>query len=428
MLRQQIRSVSSLLSTMTLIGLCVGMTSTLLSLRATIEGFSTLTTGIIMSAYFLGFLFGTTRAPKDIRRVGYIRAFGGLAALATIAVLVQSIWINPVVWFLMRFLSGFALSAMFVIAEGWLNTMADNKNRGAMLSVYMVLIYFGLIAGQLVLSIADPATFVPFAIVALLINLSLVPILASVTVEPTTHEPKKVPLKFLIEQAPLGIATAFIIQACYAMFYGVGPVYAIHLGLTVSQVTFFMASFILGGLLAQTPIGLISDRYDRRGVLAACAASGAVIALILANIPGDYPWIIYLAMGALGASILPLYSLSMAHTNDFLDHDQMIAATGAIIKVGGVGAVIGAPSVAAMMQFGAISYFFLLIAAMSALVAGYALYRMTQRKRAEEQVHSPFATLAPAQTSEEIIYSMVEESVEEPEDEDATVVTGPPLQ
>ncbi|WP_113906129.1 MFS transporter [Aliidiomarina celeris] len=428
MLRQQIRSVSSLLSTMTLIGLCVGMTSTLLSLRATIEGFSTLTTGIIMSAYFLGFLFGTTRAPKDIRRVGYIRAFGGLAALATIAVLMQSIWINPVVWFLMRFLSGFALSAMFVIAEGWLNTMADNKNRGAMLSVYMVLIYGGLITGQLVLSVADPGTFVPFAIIALLINLSLVPILASVTVEPTTHEPKKVSLKFLIEQAPLGIATAFIIQACYAMFYGVGPVYAIHLGLTVSQVTFFMASFILGGLLAQTPIGLLSDRFDRRAVLAGCAASGAIIALILANLSGAYPWLVFVAMGGLGASLLPLYSLSMAHTNDFLEHDQMIAATGAIIKVGGVGAVIGAPSVAAMMQFGAINYFFLLMSALSAIVACYALYRMTQRKRPDAQGHSPFAALAPAQTSEEILYSMVDEAQEEENEEKATVVTGPPLE
>ncbi|RTE87031.1 MULTISPECIES: MFS transporter [Gammaproteobacteria] len=432
MLRQQVRAVSSLLTTMTLIGLCVGMTSTLLSLRATLEGFSTLTTGIIMSAYFLGFLFGSTRAPKDIRRVGYIRAFGGLAALASVSILVQSIWIDPIIWFLFRFLSGFALSAMFVIAESWLNTMADNKNRGAMLSIYMVLIYGGLIVGQLILGIADPGTFVPFAIVAMLINLSLVPILASVTVEPTTHSPKKVSLRVLLEQAPLGIITAFVIQACYAMFYGVGPVYAIYLGLSVPQVTLFMAAYIFGGLVAQTPVGLLSDKFDRRAVLAGCAAASAFFAFVLSQLPATYPWVIYLLMALLGASILPLYSLSMAHTNDFLERDQMIGATGAIIKVGGIGAVIGAPSVAAMMQFGQINLFFILIGILSGGVALYALYRIGKRERATDQAHTAFAALAPAQTSEELVYTLVDETHGQEEDEEqeespAITVTGPPV-
>lgn len=430
MLRQQVRAVSSLLSTMTLIGLCVGMTSTLLSLRGTLEGFSTLTIGVIMSAYFLGYLFGSTRAPKDIRRVGYIRAFGSLGALASIAVLVQAVWIDPFVWFVMRFLSGFALSAMFVIAESWLNTMADNKNRGALLSVYMVLLYGGLIIGQLLLGIADPATFIPFAIVAMLLNLSLIPILASVTVEPTTTEVKKVPFRFLLEQAPLGIAATFIIQACSAMFYGVGPVYATHLGLSVPQVTIFMAAFISGGLLAQPPIGMLSDKYDRRAVLAGCAASAAVIAMILSQVSGKYPWLIYLGMAMLGASLLPIYSLAIAHTNDFLERDQMLGATGTIIKIAGVGSIIGAPTVAAMMQFGAINYFFILMSVLSGFVAIYAMYRIGKRKAPVDQPLSPFANLAPAQVSEEIVHSMIEDTIDEEEEaaSDALVVTGPPLE
>ncbi len=429
MLRQQVRAVGSLLSTMTLIGLCVGMTSTLLSIRGTLEGFSTLTIGVIMSAYFLGYLFGSTRAPKDIRRVGYIRAFGGLGALASIAVLVQAIWIDPYVWFFMRFLSGFALSAMFVIAESWLNTMADNKNRGALLSVYMVLLYGGLIVGQLLLGIADPATFIPFAIIAMLLNLSLIPILASVTVEPTTSEVKKVPFRFLLEQAPLGIAATFIIQACSAMFYGVGPVYATHLGLSVPQVTIFMAAFISGGLLAQPPIGMLSDRYDRRAVLAGCAASAAVIAMILSQISGQYPWLIYLGMAMLGASLLPIYSLAIAHTNDFLERDQMLGATGTIIKIAGVGSIIGAPAVAAMMQFGAINYFFILMSVLSAFVAVYGVYRIGKRKAPAIQPLTPFANLAPAQVSEEIVHSMIEDTIDETDTaSDIPIVTGPPLE
>ncbi|TRW49970.1 MFS transporter [Aliidiomarina halalkaliphila] len=425
MLRQQVRAVSSLLSTMTLIGLCVGMTSTLLSLRGTIEGFSTFTIGLIMSAYFIGFLFGTTRAPKDIRRVGYIRAFGGLAALGTVAVLVQSIWIDPTVWFVMRFVSGFALSAMFVIAESWLNTMADNRNRGALLSVYLVLIYGGLIVGQLILGLVDPASFVPFAIIALLINVSLIPILASVTVEPTTHTPKKVPMKLLLEQAPLGLFAAFLAQGCYAMFYGVGPVYATMVGLSVGQVSIFMAAFIFGGLIAQTPVGFLSDRYDRRLVLAGVTGAGAIVALVLSQVSITNPIWIYIGMGILGGCLLPIYSLAMAHTNDYLEKDQMIGATGAIIKVGGVGAIIGAPLGAALMQFANINMFFVMMAVLAFMISGYSVYRVTQRAKAPDQIHSALTSLAPAQPSEELLAGLIEEANEDFEEPDGKIPVKP---
>lgn len=417
MLRQQIRAVSSLLTTMTLIGLCVGMTSTLLSLRATLEGFATMTTAVIMSAYFVGFLFGTTRAPKDIRRVGFIRAFGGLAALASAAVLIQSMWVDPVVWFITRFISGFAISAMFVIAESWLNTMADNRSRGAMLSVYLVLIYAGLIAGQLILGFADPATYVPFIIIALLINLSLIPILATISAEPNSESPRKVPIRFLLKQAPLGIAAAFTIQACYAMFYGIGPVYATYIGLSVAQVTIFMAAFIFGGLVLQTPVGLLSDKIDRRLVLAGVTAAGTVTALVLSQLDGSTPYLIFFFMALLGGCLLPVYSLAMAHTSDYLETDQMLGATGSIIKIGGVGAILGAPSVAALMQFGAVDFFFVLMAVLTAFICGYSIYRTTQRAKATDQAHTAFTSLAPAATSGEIMTTMVETDAEEDTEE-----------
>ncbi|RUO72652.1 MFS transporter [Pseudidiomarina sediminum] len=409
MLKQQLRAISSLLSSITLIGICVGMTSTLLSLRATIEGFGTLTTGVIMSAYFIGYLFGTTRAPKDIRRVGYIRAFGGLAALAAASILIQAIWVDPIVWFVMRFLTGFAISAIFVIVESWLNTMADNKSRGTLLSIYLVLIYGGLVAGQLILGVADPAGFLAFAIVALLINLALIPILISVTVEPTTHEPKKVPIRDLLKLVPLGIVNSFIMQACYAMFYGIGPMYATYIGLSVAQVSLFMAAFIFGGMLAQAPIGLLSDRYDRRLIMAVNAGLGAFMAFILSQMTATEAWLIYLCVGLLGACILPLYSLGMAHTNDFLEKDQMVGATGAIIKVGGLGSIIGAPAVAALMQFGAVDFFFLLIMALTTVVCLYSLYRVTRRAKADDQLGASYAMLSPAQTSDELLTSLVTE-------------------
>jgi len=421
MLKKQLRGISSLLSSISLIGVCVGMTSTLLSLRATIEGFGTLVTGFIMSAYFIGYLFGSTRAPKDIRRVGYIRSFGGLAALAAASVLVQAIWIDPVVWFVMRFVTGFAISGIFVIVESWLNTMADNKSRGTLLSIYLVIIYSGLIAGQLILGVADPGGFIAFAIVVLLINLALIPILVSVTVEPTTHENRKVPVKMLLNTVPLGVINAFVMQACYAMFYGIGPMYASYIGLSVLQITFFMSAFIVGGLLSQTPFGLLSDRIDRRIVIAICAAGGTAAAIVLAQLGAGNALLIYLVVAVLGAFILPLYSLGMAHTNDYLEKDQMVGATGAIIKIGGAGSIIGAPAVAALMQFGAINYFFLLLGGLTAFVGCYALYRITRRAKAEEQLHSNFAILAPSQTSDELLTSMAEEAPDEEDDTEEEV-------
>lgn len=306
MLKQQLRGISSLLTSISLIGVVVGMTSTLLSLRATIEDFGTLVTGFIMSAYFIGYLFGSTRAPKDIRRVGYIRSLGGLAALAAASILVQAIWVDPIVWFVMRFITGFAISGIFVIVESWLNTMADNKSRGTLLSIYLVIIYSGLIAGQLILGVADPAGFVAFAIVALLINLALIPILVSVTVEPTTHDSRKVPISLLFKTVPLGVVNSFVIQACYAMFYGIGPMYASYIGLNVFQITVFMASFIFGGLVSQAPFGLLSDRIDRRFVIAICAGGGTGMAIILSQLGPSNAILIYAAVALLGALILPM--------------------------------------------------------------------------------------------------------------------------
>ena len=426
MLKKQLRGISSLLTSVSLIGVCVGMTSTLLSLRATIEDFGTLVTGFIMSAYFIGYLFGSTRAPKDIRRVGYVRSFGGLAALAAFSVLIQAIWVDPVVWFVMRFVTGFAISGVFVIAESWLNTMADNRSRGTLLSIYLVIIYAGLIAGQLLLGVADPAGFVGFAIVALLINLALIPILVSVTVEPTTHENKKVPISMLLKTVPLGVVNAFVMQACYAMFYGIGPMYASYIGLSIVQITFFMSAFIVGGLISQAPFGLLSDRIDRRFVITICAGGGAISAVFLSQLGPGNALLIYLAVGILGAFILPLYSLGMAHTNDYLERDQMVGATGAIIKIGGAGSIIGAPAVAALMQFGAINFFFLLLGALTAIVGLYSLYRITRRAKAEEQQHSSFAVLAPSQTSDGLLTSMAEEmpddETEESDDVDGNAV------
>lgn len=412
MLKQQLRAISSLLTSVTFIGICVGMTSTLLSLRATLEDFGTITTGLIMSAYFIGFLFGTTRAPKDIRRVGYIRAFGGLAAIGAVSVLIQAIWIDPLVWFVMRFLTGFAMSAIFVIVEGWLNTMADNRNRGTVLSVYLVLIYGGLVIGQLLIGITDPSGFAAFAVIALMMNLSMIPILVSVTVEPTGHDTRKVSIRALFKTVPLGLVNAFIMQACFAMFYGIGPMYALYIGLSVTQISLFMAAFIVGGLLAQAPIGYLSDRFDRRWIMAGSAGCAAVMALVLAQLDASHAGWIYLAMGLFGASAVPMYALGMAHTNDFLQKDEMVGATGAIIKVGAMGAIIGAPAVAALMELGGVRYFFLLLMALTAIVSVYTLYRISRRGKAT-QAQSVFAMVPPSATSEEVLTALADDGSEQ---------------
>ncbi|MBS7726170.1 MFS transporter [Pseudomonas lalucatii] len=284
MLQQTVRSVWPLFFGLGIIGLCIGAQGSLLGIRAELEGFDTLATGLLMSGYYVGFLLGSLRAPAIIQRVGHVRAFAALTALASMTILVHSVLVDPWVWGLMRLLTGFAVSAIYVVAESWLNQAADNRTRGQLLSLYMITMLAGLSAGQFLLNLSDPAGFELFTLISILISLAAIPILITATPMPAFESARPVSIATLYRLAPTGLVGSFLINACYAMVLGMGSVYASRLGMRVEQIALFMALLVLGGMLLQWPLGRLSDSRDRRTVIAASAVAALLFALISAQV------------------------------------------------------------------------------------------------------------------------------------------------
>ena len=375
MLRQTVRTVWPLFFGLGVIGLCIGAQGTLLGVRAELEGFDTRATGLLMSAYYLGFLLGSLRAPAIIQRVGHVRAFAALTALASMTILVHSVLVDPWVWGFMRLLTGFSVSAIYVVAESWLNQAADNRNRGQLLSLYMITMLAGLAAGQFLLNLSDPAGFELFTLISILISLAAIPILLSATPMPAFESARPVSIASLYRVAPTGLVGSFLINACYAMVLGMGAVYASRLGMQVSGVSLFMAMLVLGGMLLQWPLGKLSDSIDRRTVIAASAGAALLFALASALL-GFTSNNSHLLLALLfGGCCFPLLALYLALTNDQLEADQATGASSTLLLVGGIGASIGPFLVSLTMQrWGPASFFYSLMV-MVGLMALHALYK-----------------------------------------------------
>lgn len=383
MIQQTLRSVWPLFFGLGVIGLCMGAQGSLLGIRAELEGFSTIATGLLMSGYYLGFLLGSLRAPGIIQRVGHVRSFAALTALASVTILVHALIVDPWVWGLMRLLTGFAVSAIYVVAESWLNQAADNRSRGQLLSIYMITMLAGLSSGQFLLNVSDPASFELFNLISILISLAAIPILITATPMPAFEAARPVSLATLYRVAPTGLVGSFLINACYAMVFGMGAVYASRLGMQVSEISLFMAILVVGGMLLQWPLGKLSDSMDRRTVIAASAFAALLFALASAQV-GLAEDNRHLLLALLfGASCFPLLALYLALTNDQLEADQAVGASSTLLLAGGVGASIGPFGISLVMDQWGPSSFFWSLAIMSGLMAGHALYK---------RISDPFTT------------------------------------
>lgn len=371
-----IRTTWSLLVGITFLMLGIGLQGTLLGVRAAIEGFSTTITGVVMSAYFVGFLLGSVLTPKLVERVGHIRVFAALASLASIAVLAHILIIEPITWAAIRLITGICAAGLAVVAESWLNARADNETRGQLLSVYMIVTLAGIALGQFLLNLADPAGFELFVIVSILVSLALIPMLLSVTPAPRVSTPARVGLKQLYAISPLGAIGCLGTGMADGAFFGMGAVYAESIGLSVAEISSFMGIAVIGGMLLQWPIGSLSDRYDRRTVLTFVVFLTALIALI-AGLTASLSKIgLLISIALFGGLYLPTYSLCVAHTNDYLDSQQMVAASGSLVLVFGIGASIGPLITALAMSWFGDGGFFWFLTLIHLALGAFALYRI----------------------------------------------------
>jgi MFS family permease len=406
-MRAAIRSSWPLFLGVALMMLGNGLQTSLLGVRAGLEAFATSATGLIMSMYFVGFLAGSLLVPRMIGTVGHVRVFAALASIASTATLVHVIFVEPATWAVMRMVTGFAFAGLFIVAESWLNDRATNDTRGSLLAVYMVVLMGGTAGGQLLLNLDDPTRFQLFALVSVLISLSLVPLLLSATPAPAVRMPDKVGLLQLYRSSPLGVVGCFGTGVAHGAALGMGAVYAGAAGFSVAEISAFMGAVYLGGMLAQGPIGILSDRFDRRLVLTIVTLAAAAAALAAAWGTGVSNAATIGLVAVFGGLTLPLYALCISHTNDYLSPAQMPAASGKLYLVTGVGSTLGPLTVAVLMDWrGPVAYFGFL-AAVHLAIGGFALWRMTRRaaKPLAEQGH--YATLSA--TGTQVAAAMVAE-------------------
>ena len=372
-----------------------GLQSTLLGLRATLEGFPTLVTGLVLSCYYVGYVMGTKIAPPLLRKLGHIRVFAALAAIAAAAVLVQGCFVDPWSWGAMRLVQGLCFAGLYVVAESWLNDRATRENRGRLFAVYMLVLYVGLGSAQFLLVLADPRTPIPLLLVAVLISLAMVPIVVSAQRVPEHAVPRKVRLRDLYRNSPLGIVSVTISGLISAIIFSMGPVYARLSGLDTSSVALFMAVSILAAVITQYPVGRLSDRVDRRTVIAAVCTLAMLVSGSIVAFP-QMPRAVFLVLAALFSGFaLTLYSLSVSHVNDKLEPAQMVAASSALLLLNGGAAAFGPVLAGSLMTaFGPPAYFATL-ATLSGTLAVYDLWRKSRQRPVPPAQKGPFVRAQP---------------------------------
>ncbi len=396
-----------------------GLQGTLVSWRANYEGFSSSTTGWIMTAYYLGFLAGSLLTSKLIRQVGHIRVFAALASLASAAVLVQILLIDPIAWVFMRLVTGFSFAGVYVVVESWLNARSDNDTRGRILSIYMIVSYSGLAGGQLLFKVADPTTFNLFLLSSILLSVALIPLLVSRVAAPIIEESESMSVKKLFKIAPAGVLSITLTSIVSGVVLGMGAVYAANSGMSISQTALFMSVFIAMGAASQWPVGWVSDHFDRRLVIVVlCVIAILLIAILYKLDPQSLIFIIF--FGLFGAAVLPVYSLSVAHTNDRLRPEQMTSSSSTMVLFSGIGAAAGPITVGYLLHAFGNEWFLLYLGAIHLVLGLGVLFYIFQREAVPDSQQVDYQPMASRFTPVglEAVAMEAEESLKSYEDED----------
>ena len=364
-----------------LISIAHGLQGTLVGVRSVLEGFSYASTGFVIAGYYVGYLTGSIVIPIFLKRVGHIRVFAALASLASIAILLHSVFLDPVSWFFIRIMTGVSLSGIYVIMESWLNDKSNNQTRGKILSLYMVITFVFVGLGQLLLNLSNPIKVDLFILVSVLLSFSLLPILLSSTDQPDITNPKSFSLREFYVVSPLGFIGALFIGLSHSAVFGYGAIYATTRGLSILEVSIFMIIITSFGALSQWPIGYISDRIDRRILLigATLVASGLSILIVISSYVSLIIFFIFTAM--FSSMCLPLYALALAHINDFLEHDEIVSASSLFTRLVGVGSILGPILVSNIMVLVGSNGFFVYLFVVHGILGLFGIYRMAKRAK-----------------------------------------------
>jgi MFS family permease len=406
-------SVGALLLGAAILLLGNGLIGILLPVRATFESFATTAIGLIASGYSAGFVLGCLSVPHIVQRVGHIRTFAVMAAIAASAVLLMALLVAPLAWILLRAISGVAFAGLYMVIESWLNERASNTNRGQLFASYMVIQLGAITAGQMLLPVGDAAGFGLFAVAAIAITLALVPVGLTSSSAPQPLGTVQLRLGRLYRMSPVGVLGCFFVGLANGAFGGLGVVFAQGVGLGTTGVALFMSAALVGGTLFQVPFGRLSDRIDRRRVLMlACllaVIAGAVLALAGETQGGAIPaWLARIAalpsvlIGAVavfGGCIYSMYSLCVAHTNDFVAREDFVEASSGLLLTWALGAALGPIVAGPMMEWVGLGGLFFYVAVVHLLFIAFIWYRITRRASLPPEARPDFVQAGHTRTS-----------------------------
>jgi len=407
---KSIQSVASLLTSYGLLMLANAMFGTLLGLRSKYEGFSTEITGVIMAAFFVGMLVGANYAVRIVASAGHIRSFAAFASVMSVSVLAHVLIIDPYAWMLLRAIAGFCMAGMVMIVESWLNERSTNSNRGRILSLYMITNYLGAGMGQFLLNVANPDSFQLFSVASIIFSIALVPILLTRAEAPKPSVPERMKFRDLIRVSPVGVIGTMTAGLTNSSLNSMGPIFAASVGLSVREISIFMASILLGGMVLQFPIGRLSDQFDRRTILTlaallTAAASGGII--WAANEPLVIG--IFVIGMVYGGVCYTIYPMSSAQVNDVADKDRLVQVSAGLLMAYGIGASTG-PIIASqvMGRLGPDGLFYF-ISACTCFLALFSVLRIIQRPSGKRKAR--FLPLGSLGTSSKQLYSNVQVSM-----------------
>ena len=315
---------------------------TLSAVRMGLEGMPATTIGLVMAGHAIGFVTGTIYAVSVIRRVGHIRAFAAFAAMACAVTLAHPLHVDAALWFGLRVVLGFSVAGMLMVVESWISGRATSDNRGALLGAYTFNFYLASAAGQFLFALAEPVSFVPFSVVAMLMVLSLVPLcLTDAQVPVLNTSGARLRFRELIAASPSGVSAALTGGVVLGAFLAMGPVYALRVGIEGGELAAYMGIASLSAMLMQWPAGWASDIYGRRRVLVGLAALGALAAALVALFGATFVPGLFVLTGVMVAAGASLYPVGLANANDHLHSDHAVAASSGMLRCYGIGTIIG---------------------------------------------------------------------------------------
>ncbi len=388
-----VASIAPLLIATTILLAGNGLQGTLLAVRANLEGFPTSLIGVLMSAYFGGFVLGCRFNPAFIKSVGHIRTFLALASIASASALIHPLFVNVWIWAVLRAITGYCFAGLIMVIESWINERATNTNRGQILSVYRVIDLTSTTAGNALLATASPAGFQLFATVSILMSIALVPVALTKTDAPKPIETARLNIPRLFKVSPVAAIGAPLIGLANASFWAVGAVYAQQLGYDNAAIAAFISTVVIGAALLQWPLGWLSDRIDRRRVMVGSAMVGATSCVALSHFGGESTMHL-LGFGALfGAFVIPMFGLNAAHANDHSAPGDAVATNGGLLLLHGIGSVIGATLGAIVMAAYGPPSLFIYIAGIYVVFGVFCLYRILTSPPVPDEQKSPFTPL-----------------------------------